>query len=181
MSPITLPPTEKSLGRKVVVFLTTPPAATTGIPTTTEVNAGLQSSLHLYTPFNVQPSQNTGEGPRKLGSQFVPTENGIVTYPAVDVQYSYKPQDLGTPGGEGNELYEALVPGEQVTAVVLDALPGDADTIADGAVSDVYLMECGVRRKGQTGDGEFDQFSVMQSLIVVGGEPIAEDHALAAA
>jgi len=70
--PINLPPTEKALGRKVVVFLKTPPAAGTGIPTLTEVNAGLQSSLHLYTPFNVTPTQNTGEGPRKLGAKFDP-------------------------------------------------------------------------------------------------------------
>lgn len=178
--PISLPPTSKSLGRKVVVFLTTPPAAGTGIPTTVEVNAALFASLHLYTPFNVQPTQNTGQGPRKLGAQTVPTENGLVNYPAVDVQLSYKPQDLGTPGEPGNELYEALVPGSQVTAVVLDDLAGDISAVTVGDISDVYLMECGVRRKGQTGDGEFDQFSVMQSLIVVGGEPIAEDHVLAA-
>ena len=66
--PISLPPTSKSLGRKSVVFLTTPPAAATGIPTTVEVSAALFGSLHLYTPFNVTPNQNTGEGPRKLGA-----------------------------------------------------------------------------------------------------------------
>ena len=178
--PISLPPTSKALGRKVVVFLDTPPAAGTGIPTTVEVTAALFGSLHLYTPFNVQPSQNTGEGPRKLGAQSVPTENGLVNYPAVDVQYSYKPQDLGTPGSAGNELYELLVPGEQVTVVVLNDLDGDTDTVTAGDIADIYLMECGVRRKGETGEGEFDQFSVMQSMIVVGGEPIAEDQALAA-
>lgn len=179
--PISLPPTSKSLGRKSVVFLTTPPAAATGIPTTVEVSAALFGSLHLYTPFNVTPNQNTGEGPRKLGAISVPTENGIVNYPAVEIQYSFKPQDLGTPGSDGNELYEALVPDAQITVVVLDDMDGDISSVTAGDIADIYLMECGVRRKGQTGDGEFDQFSVTQSLIVVGGEPIAEDHALAAA
>lgn len=178
---ISLPPTSKSLGRKSVVFLDTPPAAGTGIPTTVEVSAALFASLHLYTPFNVTPNQNTGEGPRKLGAQSVPTENGLVNYPAVEIQYSYKPQDVGTPGADGNELYELLVPGTQVTVVVLDDVDGDISAVAAGDVADVYLMECGVRRKGATGDGEFDQFSVTQSLIVVGGEPVAEDHVLAAA
>ena len=181
MPPISLPPTSKALGRKVVVFLATPPAAPSGIPTTVEVSAAMFGSLHLYTPFNVQPAQNTGEGPRKLGVQTVPTELGLTNYPAVDLQYSYKPQDVGTPGAPGNELYELLVPGTQVTVAVLNDLPGDSSSVAAGDVADIYLMEVGVRRKGETGEGEFDQFSVMQSLIVVGGEPVAEDHVLAAA
>lgn len=178
---ISLPPTSKSLARKSVVFLTTPPAATTGIPTTVEISAAIFGSLHLYTPFTVTPTQNTGEGPRKLGARSVPVENGITTYPAVEIQYSYKPQELGTPGAEGNELYEALTQDTQLTVVVLDDVDGDIDAVTAGDVADVYLMECGVQRKGQTGDGEFDQFSVTQSLIVVGGEPVALDQVLAAA
>jgi hypothetical protein len=42
-------------------------------------------------------------------------------------------------------------------------------------VVDVYLMSCGVQRKGQTGDGEFDELSVTQSLIVTGGSAVAEN------
>lgn len=178
--PISLPPTSKSLGRKSVVFLTTPPAAPSGIPTTVEISAALFGSLHLYTPFNVQPNQNTGEGPRKLGATTVPTENGLTNYPAVEIQYSYKPQELGTPGADGNELYEALTKDTQLTVVVLDDVDGDISAVVAGDVADIYLMECGVQRKGQTGDGEFDQFSVMQSLVVVGGEPVAIDRVLAA-
>lgn len=179
--PISLPPTAKALGRKVVVFLDTPPASASGIPTTVEVTAAMFGALHLYTPFNVQPSQNTGEGPRKLGSQNVPTELGLTNFPAVDLQYSYMPQEVGTPGAPGNELYELLVPGSTVTVVVLNDLPGDSSAVSAGDVADVYLMQCGVRRKGETGESEYDQFSVSQSLIVVGGEPVAEDHVLAAA
>jgi len=179
--PLDLPPTTAAFGNKVVVVLDTPPAAGTGIPTTVEVNAALFASLHMYTPFNVTPTQNTGEGPRKLGAKTVPTRLGQVNFPAVEVQYSYNPQDLGTPGADGNELYEALEPGTRVTVVVLDGIDGETSTVAVDDVADVYLMEAGVRRKGQTGDGEFDELSVTQSLIVVGGEPIAEDQALAAA
>lgn len=178
--PVSLPPTTKALANTMVVFLTTPPAASNGIPTTTEVNAGILAGCHIYGSFNVTPSQNTGEGPRKLCSDFSPTQLGITNYPAVDVQYSYMPQDLGTPGSDGNEVYEALEPGTQVTAVVLEGVDGQTDTVAAGDVSDVFLMECGVRRKGATGDGEFDEKSVTQSLVVVGGEAIATDHALAA-
>ncbi|MBM7518272.1 hypothetical protein [Nocardioides nitrophenolicus] len=178
--PISLPPVEKSLGRKVVVFCDTPPAAPTGIPTLTEVNAGLQASLHLYTPFNVTPDQSTGQGPRKLGAKTVPTENGLVTYPAVDVQGSYLPQKLGTPGAVGNEVYEmfkaAEAAGDKITAVVFDAIDGDISPIPTGAVGDVYLTEPGVIRKGQTGDGEFDHVAFNCSLVISGGEAVAVDH-----
>ena len=182
--PISLPPTEKALGKKVVVFLTTPPAAATGIPTLVEVNGGLQASLHLYTPFNVTPTQNTGEGPRKLGAKSVPQQNGLVTYPAVEVQGSYLPQSLGTPGAVGNEVYEALktaeAAGDKLTAVVFDGIDGDTDPIPTNAVGDVYLVEPGVIRKGATGEGEFDELSFTCSLVISGGEPVAVDHVFAA-
>lgn len=181
---ISLPPTEKALGRKVVVFLDTPPAAPSGIPTTVEINTALFASLHLYTPFNVTPNQNTGEGPRKLGAKSVPTENGLVSYPAVDVQGSYLPQELGTPGAVGNEVYEMFKTAEaasgSLTAVVLDGLDGDISAVAVGDVADIYLVEPGVIRKGATGEGEFDHIAFNCSLVVSGGEPVAIDRALAA-
>lgn len=178
--PLVMPPTVKSLGNKSVVILTTPPAAPSGIPTLTEANAGLFASLHIYGDFNVTPTQNTGEGPRPLGTVQVPTELGLVNYPAVTVQYSIVPQELATPGANGNEVYEALVPGAKVTVLVLDGFDGEASTLTAGDVADVFLMECGIRAKGQTGDGEFDKKTATSQLIVVGGEPIAENHALAA-
>lgn len=182
--PITPPPTAKAFGRKVVVFLDTPPAALNGKPTTVEVNAALFASLHLYTPFNVTPSQNTGAGPRKLGAKSVPMENGIVSYPAVDVQGSYLPQELGTPAAVGNEVYEmfktAEAAGDSLTAVVLDDMDGDISAVAVGDVCDVYLVEPGIIRKGATGDDEFAHVAFNCSLVVSGGEPIAIDHILAA-
>lgn len=180
MTLLPMPTTVNAHGNKVVVFLDTPPAAGSGIPVVAEVNAGIFASLHLYTPFNVQPTQNTGEGPRKLGAKTVPTELGTVTYPAVEIQYSYNPQAADAGGGDGNELYDALTEGTQLTAVVLNGLDGEKATVAAADVADVYLVECGVQRKGETGEGEYDQFSVTQSLRIVGGEPIVQDHALAA-
>lgn len=177
--PLVMPPTVKSLGAKSVVILTTPPAAGTGIPTTTEVNAGVFASLHIYGDFNVTPTQNTGEGPRPIGAEQVPTELGLVNYPAVTVQYSIVPQELGTPGADGNEVYEALVPGDQVTVVVLDGYDGEASAVANGDVVDVFLMECGIRAKGSTGSGEYDKAAATSQLIVVGGEPVKENHVLA--
>jgi hypothetical protein len=178
--PAVMPPTVQSDSNKLVVILTTPPAAATGIATVTEVNAALFASLYIVGDFAVTPSQNTGAGPSKLGASVTPTKLGRVTYPAVDVQYTYVPQALGTPGSAGNEVYEALVPDNQVTIVVLDGYDGQASTVTAGDISDQFLMKCGKRRKGRTGEGEQDEVSVTQTLVVVGGEPITEDHALAA-
>jgi hypothetical protein len=176
-----MPETVKSDSNKLVVFLTTPPAAATGIPTLAEVNAALFASLYIYGDFNVTPTQNTGAAPSKLGSAYTETEFGRTNYAAVDVQYSYVPQKLGTTGYPANAVYEALVPGDTVTAVVLEGYDGEASEVEAGDIADIYLMECGKRRKGATGTGEFDEVSTTQALIVKGGAPIAEDHALAAA
>ena len=178
---VDMPPTTKALANQLIILLTTPPASSTGIPTLAEVNAGLDAQCFIYGVFNVTPTQNTGEGPRKNCRPNAPTNLGMVTYPAAEVQYSYMPQELGTPGHAGNKLYEALEPGATVTAVVLDGIPGVTDAVVLGDVADVYDMTVGVRRKGQTGDGEFDEKSVTQALVVVGGAPVVEDHPLAAA
>lgn len=178
--PLVTPLVSKSFARQVIVILPDAPAASTGIPTVAEVNAGVFASLHLYNPFRFTPTQNTGEGPRKVGQRFAPTELGQTNYPALEAQYSYLPQEVGTAGADGNEVYEALVPDSTVTIVTLDGVDGETSAVTASQIADVFLVQCGIRRKGSTGDGEFDHNSVTQSLIVQGGEPLAEDHALAA-
>jgi hypothetical protein len=176
--PLANPVTKKALGQKVAIVMTTAPAAGTGIPTLTEANAATSKfiSLHLYGDLSITASQNTGEGPRKMGSQFTPTQLGQVNYPAVEAQYSYDPQKVGTAAAPGNEAYEALVPGTTRTVIILNGVDGTATTaLTSTMVVDVYLMQCGVYRKGSTGDGEFDELSVTQSLIVAGGSAIAEN------
>jgi hypothetical protein len=99
-----------------------------------------------------------------------------VNYPAVDAQYSYDPQKVGTVGAPGNEALEALTPGTTRTVIVINGVDGtQTTTLTNAMVTDVYLMQCGVQRKGQTGDGEFDELSVTQSLIVAGGSAVAEN------
>lgn len=177
---LSAPPKTKALANTVVVFLTTPPAAASGIPTTVEVNAALFAQCYIFGQFLPTADQATGEGPTVLCDEFSETEFGRTTYAPVEVQYSYMPQELGTPGADGNEVYEALDPGAEVTAVVLHGVGGKTDAVAVGDVADVFLMEAGKRRKGQTGDGDFDKKSVNQFLRVMNGSPVVEDRALAA-
>lgn len=173
-------PKTKALANTVVVFLTTPPVATTGIPTLTEVNAGLLAACHIFGDFNPTADQSTGESPAVMCEEYSETEFGRTTYAPVEIQYSYMPQELGTPGADGNELYEALEPGTQLTAVVLHGISGKTDALVAGDIADVFLVEAGTRRKGKTGDGDFDKKSVNQFVRVVNGSPVVEDHPLAA-
>ena len=59
--PAVMPDTVKSDSNKLVVFVTTPPAASTGIPTVAEVNAAIFASLYIVGDFAVTPTQNTGK------------------------------------------------------------------------------------------------------------------------
>ena len=180
--PLVMPATDKALGQTSVVILTTPPAATTGIPTLTEANAGVFGSMHIYGDFNVTPTQDTGAGPRPIGTKTTPTELGTVTQPATQVQYSYRPQLADASGGAGNELFDALKQGATVTVLTLNAIDGETDTLtADMVVNGIYLMECGVQADGgATGDGDYDKFAITQQLVTVGGEPIARNVKLSA-
>lgn len=176
-----LPEVDKAKANRLFVFLTTPPAATTGIPTLTEVNAGLNAGCYLYGGINVTPTQNSGEGPAKWCVQSTPTVLTDYTYPPISLQYSYKQQLLATPGDPANALYEALPMGAEVTVVILDGVESKTTAIsAPNNIADIFKTKAGVQAKGQTSDDNLGEISVTQQLEIVGGEPVALDHALAA-
>lgn len=180
MTLLPMPPTVKSQGNTLYVIHTTPPAAGTGIPTTVEVNAALNAGCYIYGDLDLAVTENTGEGPRKACARVVQTEAGNTNFPPIEVQYSYVPQELGTPGSDGNELYEALEPESTVTLSVFYGINGRTENIAVGDVGDVIEATVMRRRKTRTGDGEFDHHSVTQMLIPVGGDYVVEDHEFAA-
>lgn len=181
MTLLPLPETDKSQGNTIYVVHATPPAAADGIPTFTEVNAALFAGCYFYGDPSFAVNQNTGEGPRKACSTLVETEEGNTNFPAIEVQYSYKAQRLGTPGAEGNELYEALEPGTEVTISVFYAIDGRSPAIPDPSIGDVLKVKPLRRRKTRTGDGEFDRHSITQTLLPVGGDFVVEDHEFSAA
>lgn len=174
--PLSMPETVKSQGNKVLIVLTTPPASPSA-PTKAELNAGEFITCHVYGSFSASPTQNTGEAPRKLCSRVVPQQLGNVTYTINDIQYSYVPQDAGTPGAAGNEAFDALPEGADVYLVEGDGLDGKTSALATGDLVNIYHVEAGVQRRGMTGDGEFDEFSVTQSFVLVDGSEPQYDYA----
>lgn len=169
---VLMPETVKSQGNKILIVLNTPPANPEA-PTLAELNAGLFVQCHLYGDFSGTPNQNVGEGPRKMCSRVVPQQLGNVTYQIADVQYSYVPQALGTPGADGNEAIEALTPGTDVYVYEGVGIDGKTGAVTAGDVLNGYHLDCGEQRRGQTGEGEFDEFSVTQSFVMAdGSEPV---------
>lgn len=168
--PVTLPPTEASLGNKVILVTDSAPVNPSA-PTKAELNAMLFSQCLIYGPLAAPPTQATGAAPAKLCSKIEVQRLGRVTFPSFDVQYSYLPQETATPGADGNEMYEMLVPESTVYVYILDGLDGEAtSTLATGAVvNHGFKVQVGEYREGQTGDDEFSEFSTTQALVPDGG------------
>lgn len=168
--PVSLPDTVTSLGNKVIIVLDTAPSNPLA-PTKAELNAGLFAQCHIYGELNPQATQNTGAAPAKICTKVEDQRLGKVIFPSFDAQYSYVPQLAATPSSDGNELYEILVPDTFVYVFILDGLDGEAtSSLATGAVvNHGFKVEVGEKREGQTGTGEFDEFSCTQSLVPKGG------------
>lgn len=169
---VQMPEVVKSQGMTRLIVLSTAPASTTTI-TAAELAAGEVITCHVYGDFAATPTENIGTAPRKMCTRTSPQQFGEITYPINDVQYSYVPQSLGTPGAPGNEAFEALTPGTEKWLVEVPGLDGRGTSFGAGALGNLYNVDCGIQRRGRTGDGEFDEFSVTQSFVMAdGAEPV---------
>lgn len=169
---VEMPETIKSQGFARLIVLSTAPASDSEL-TLAELAAGETIQCYIYGDFAATPTENVGTAPRKMCSRTSPQQFGEVTFPINDIQYSYSPQALGTPGDDANAAFEALVPGTERWLVEVLGLDGRGDTFAADDLANVYHVECGIQRRGRTGDGEFDEFSVTQSFVMAdGSEPL---------
>lgn len=168
--PTELPDTTSALGNKTIIVLSTPPADPSA-PTLAELNAGLFAQCHIYGNLTPAPTQGSGQPPAKLCTKTQDSRPGRVVWDGFDVQYSYMPQRLGAAGGDGNELYEELVPETFVHVYIADGLDGEdtAAIVEDDVINHGFYVEVGEYREGQTGDGEFDEFATTQTLYPKGG------------
>lgn len=178
--PLTPPVTIKSQGNTTLIVLTTPPAVTTA-PTKAELNAGKFITCHVYGDFGATPTQNTGSAPRKMCSRVEPQQLGNVTYTINDISYSYNPQAAAAPAGAGNTAFDALTEGALVYLVEGPGIDGLTSVLAEDDVINLYYVECGVQRRGRTGDGEFDEFNITQSFVMVDGAEPQYDYEVPAA
>ena len=163
------PDTVASQGNTSVYILTTPPVDPAS-PTKAEIDAGIVASCFFYGgQFTATGEQSTGERPRKLCHKVTPQALGAVTFSIEAIQFSHDPQGADT--DEANAVRTALAEGTKVW--IYDRMGKDAETepVAAGDVLRGHHLDTGVQNWGQTGDGEFDEFSVTQQLTYTSANP----------
>jgi hypothetical protein len=128
--------------------------ASSGAPTAAEITAGVKLTCYLPTPWEgITAEQAKGEQTRMcLNESFEVL--GKTSYSVADMTYTYVPQELGTPGEDGNEVYEELVPGTLGFVVVRYGLAHETAHAA-AQIVDSLAVQVGTQNKATTGSDEF--------------------------
>lgn len=159
---VSIPESVLAEGNVKAVFVPTLASLTT--PSAAVLNAGVDVSCYLMPDWDgPTAAQNTGDQ-RRFCSRQTFTQLGRVTWSVAPLVYTYVPQD---PGGDGNEVYDALAEGNEGFLVIgygIDA----ADDFAATDLVDVFPVQAGVQVKGVRGADEFAPLTVTQTLAVTG-------------
>lgn len=133
-----------------------------------EINAGssVNVSCFLYGDLNPTVTTNKGEAPRRLCTTQVFQQFGNTTYEVPDLQYVYDPQ--ANDSADANKAKAALEEGSEVYLVIRRGLNAQTDVVAAGDLVDTWHVRLGPQNRSTTGDGEFDEYSITQSVIALG-------------
>jgi hypothetical protein len=163
---VVFPTAIKSQGNVSVVVvqtMTTPsaPSLATDINGATAVNG----SCYLYSGGAGTSNTNKGDAPRRLCSTSTFQQLGNTSYDVTDLQYVYDPQSASTV--PANKLMAALAPGASVYLIIRKGLNAQTTAYAATQKVDVWHIKLGPQNFGMTGDGEFDELSITQSVVVL--------------
>lgn len=173
---VTIPESVTAEGNVKAVFV--PSVANPAAPTVTELNGGTDVSCFLMPDWDgPTATQNTGEK-RRFCSRETFTSLGRVRWEIAPLSYTYLPQQLGTPGAAGNEVYEALAAGNTGYLYLGYGIEPEAD-FEESDIADGFPVECGAQSKPPRGADEFAPLTVTQTLAVSG--PAQIDVQVAAA
>lgn len=176
---ILFPEAVKAQGNTSVTVVQT--VTPTGPLLATEINAptSVNVSCFLYSGGAGTSTQSKGASPDRLCSTESFEQFGRTTYTVSDLQYVYDPQ--AEPEDDANAARTALTEGSDVWLVVRRGLSAQDDAYAVGQLVDLWHVRLGRQNKTTTaGDtpGEFDEFSITQTVIVL--EPPVEDVTIVA-
>lgn len=131
----------------------------------TEINAvtSVDLSCFLYGDLVATSTTNKGEAPRRLCTTQVLQQFGNTTFEITDLQYVYSPQEADS--DDNNAAKEVLVEGAEVYLVERRGLSARNDAWAVGQIVNVHHVKLGPQNRTTTGDGEFDEVSITQSVI----------------
>lgn len=175
---VLFPEAVKAQGNHSVTVVQTLPDS--DAPKLTEVNGtgSINVSCFLFGTggFAATSTTNKGEAPPRLCTTETFQEFGNTSYEISDLQYVYDPQ--GDPTEDANRAMAALTPGTEVYLIERLGLDAKTAPYAVGQKVNVHHVRVGPQNRTKTGDGEFDQFSITQSVIHI--EPPVYDVALVA-
>lgn len=132
----------------------------------TEINAvsSVNVSCFLYSGGVGTSNTNKGSAPRRVCTKAELQQFGITNYEVTDLSYVYDPQAADST--DDNKAKAALTEGSEVYLIVRKGLDAETVAYAAGQYVDVWHVELGPQNRTQTGDGEFDEFSITQSVVV---------------
>lgn len=174
---VTFPEATQVYGNTSVLVVQTM-AAPAAPDLSSDINAvsTVNVSCYLYSGGIGTSTTAKGEAPKRVCTKSVLQQFGSTTYEVTDLQYTYNPQTAIS--GTGNEAREALVEGSEVYLVIRRGLDAQDTDYAVGQRVDVWHVKLGPQNKTQTGDGDFDEFSITQAVIAL--SPPVEDVAIVA-
>lgn len=143
-----------------------------------EINAvsSVNVSCFLYSGGVGTATTAKGEAPRRVCTTETFQQFGNTSYEVSDLMYVYDPQ--GDDAAEANKAKAALVEGSEVFLVIRKGLDAKSTAYAAGQQVDIWHVRLGPQNRGVTGDGEFDEFAIVQSVIAI--EPPEFDVAIVA-
>lgn len=132
----------------------------------TEINAAssVNVSCFLYSGGVGTATTNKGSAPRRICTKAELQQFGVTNYEVTDLSYVYNPQAADST--DDNKAKAALTEGSEVYLIVRKGLDAETAAYATGQYVDVWHVELGPQNRGVTGDGEFDEFNIVQSVIV---------------
>lgn len=130
-----------------------------------EINAGssVNVSCFLYNDLNPTITTAKGEAPRRMCTTQVFQQFGNTTYEVPDLQYVYDPQEA--PSTDNNKALAALTENSEVYLVIRRGLSAENTALAAGQRVDIWHVRLGPQNRTVTGDGEFDELAITQSVI----------------
>lgn len=167
-----LPETTKSYGNQRLIILSAAPVSLTAV-TAAEATAGDNITCHMIGDWWPTASQEKVTRQRKMCQKKTTTTLGTVTHEVPALRYTANPQTVGTPGGDGNEAYDACTPETTVYAMQILGLPGDTAAAATNAYR-LFPIDLGVQVWGTSADDAGGEFIVTQEVSLAEGydEPI---------
>ena len=136
----------------------------------------LNVSCFLYSGGVGTSTTAKGEAPRRLCTKSVLQQFGSTTYDVSDLMYTYDPQ--AALSAENNKARQVLTEGSDVWLAVRRGLDAQDTAYAVGQYVDLWHVRLGPQNKTQTGDDEYAEYSITQTVVAL--EPPQEYVLIAA-